>query len=313
MLNQQNVAVFGGTGFVGSYILESLVRKKYHPVILARAGSEKKIQINRGLCHTFSGSINNLDKIKRILEFSNSVIYNIGIIREFPRRGISFEQLHFFAVKKIIDLCPKYGIKRFVLMSANGVELDKTGYQYFKLKAEEYLKQSDLDWTIFRPSVVFGNPNGKMEFCTELKEQIIKLPFPAPLFFDKFDIFNAGNFQFSPIHVENVADFFVKSLSRDEAIKKTFELGGLDSFSWKEILVHISNAARIKKFFVPAPVISVKLAAFFFERFEFFPISRDQITMLLEGNTCDSKEYFKEFDIEPKKFNADNLEYLNEV
>ena len=313
MLNQQNVAVFGGTGFIGSYILESLVKHKYHPVILTREGSEKKIHINRGLCHTFSGSINNLNKIKRVLEFSNSVIYNIGIIREFPHKGISFEHLHFFAVKKIIDLCPKYGIKRFVLMSANGVESEKTGYQYFKLKAEDYLKNSGLEWTIFRPSVVFGDANGKMEFCTELKEQIIKLPFPAPLFFNKFNVSDAGNFRFSPIHVENVAEFFVKSLSKETSIRKTFNLGGPDSFSWKEILIKISNAARIKKFFIPVPVVFIKLIAFFFERFEFFPVSIDQITMLLEGNTCESMEFFKEFEIKPKEFNADNLEYLNNI
>ena len=134
-----------------------------------------------------------------------------------------------------------------------------------------------------------------MEFCTDLKEQLIKLPFPARLFFDNFNVFNAGAFKLSPIHVENVADFFVKSLSKDDSIKKIFELGGLDSFSWKEILVKIANASRKKKFFAPAPVIFIKLVAFFMERFESFPISRDQITMLLDGNTCDSKKFFKEF------------------
>ena len=51
--------------------------------------------------------------------------------------------------------------------------------------------------------------------------------------------------------------------------------------------------------------------AFFFDRFSWFPISREQLTMLLEGNTCDSKDVFKFFNISPLPFNQENLKYLN--
>ena len=61
---------------------------------------------------------------------------------------------------------------------------------------------------------------------------------------------------------------------------------------------------------IPAPTLFVYLVAFLFDRFDWFPISRDQITMLLEGNTCESDIIFKRYNIKPIKFNPSNLDYL---
>ena len=77
-------------------------------------------------------------------------------------------------------------------MSANGVKVNGTGYQSTKYLAEEYLKESGLNYTIFRPSLIFGKPNNDQEFCSQLRDTMLKLPIPAPLFFDGFDLFKAG-------------------------------------------------------------------------------------------------------------------------
>ena len=62
---------------------------------------------------------------------------------------------------------------------------------------------------------------------------------------------------------------------------------------------------------VPTPITPIKILAILFDRFSFFPITRDQITMLLEGNTCDSKNLFKIFNINPILFNTKSISYLN--
>ena len=110
-------------------------------------------------------------------------------------------------------MAKKLNVKRFILMSANGVCENGTGYQSTKFRAEEYLKDSGLDWTIFRPSLIFGDSNGKQEFCKQLRDDMLSLPFPGPLFFDGLNIFNAGKFKMSPIHVKDVSQIFIKSLS----------------------------------------------------------------------------------------------------
>ena len=127
-------------------------------------------------------------------------------------------------------------------MSANGVKKYGTGYQTSKYMAEEYLKKSGLNYTIFRPSLIFGKPDNDQEFCTQLRDTMINLPIPAPLFFPGLNIFKAAQFKMSPIHVENIADFFVKSIMDNQHYMQTYELGGVQSYNWKEIITIISSA-----------------------------------------------------------------------
>ena len=287
------VALFGGTGFVGSYIIDQLIESGRVPRVLVRPGSYQKIISPK--CETVEGDIANADAIMSVLEDAEAVIYNIGIIREFPGQGITYEKLHFEGAVNCMDAAIEKGIKRFILMSANGVCPDGTGYQKTKWMSEQYLKNTELEWTIFRPSLIFGDPRGhdRPEFCSQLKKDLISLPFPAPLFHEGFLPLNAGSFTMSPIHVENVADIFASSIDKDNHYGKTIELGGKNELSWKEIIKIISNACGKKKWVLPAPVIAVKTVATIFDRFSWFPVTKDQLTMLVEGNTCDSTNIFQ--------------------
>ena len=310
-----NVALFGATGYVGGYLLHNLVKNNHHPIIQLRHGSESKITIDKGRIHSFYGEIDDHNSIKRVLESANAVIYNIGIIREYKRKGVTFEKLHYQGLKNVVDAAKDLNIKRFILMSANGAERCKTGYQIYKHKAEQYLQESGLDWTIFRPSLVFGDPGkDKIEFCTDLKKKLIGIPFPAPLFFRGLSIFNAGEFRMSPIHASNVAEFFVKSLSMPETISKVYELGGKEEISWKNIIQVIAKSmGKKRKLAIPVPAAQIEIAAYMFDRFSWFPITRGQISMLLDGNTCDSTEYFREFNISPIEFSVENLKYISKA
>jgi len=306
------VSVFGGSGFVGEYIIEELLNNNFIPYVLLRYGSKNKIKRYRE-CKIITGSIDNDTAIEQTMMNAEVVIYNIGIIREFKSKGISFEKLHFHGLKRCVEQAKKLNIKRFILMSANGVKKNGTGYQMTKYKAEEYLKKSGLDWTIFQPSLIFGDSKGKQEFCKQLKIDMLSLPFPAPLFHNGILPFNAGMFKMSPIHVSDVAKSFVKSLNEKSSIGKTFSLGG-NNLTWKEIIKSIAIASgKEDKMFIPAPIIPIKVLASIFDRFDWFPISREQLTTLLEGNTCNSIEAFKLFGISnPIEFNLESLNYLSD-
>lgn len=303
------VALFGGTGFVGSYIVKELINQGYTPKVLIRPGSENKL-VHPEKCEIVSGDIFNENSINEVINDVDATIYNIGIIRQFKRLGITYEKLHFQGAKNCIDIAKKNGVNKFILMSANGVKLNGTGYQTFKFQAEKYLKASVLNWTIFQPSVIFGDSKGLMEFCSQLKKDMLNLPFPAPLFFDGILPLGAGNFSMSPIHVTDVAKCFVASISNDKSNFQTYQLGGNKDYNWKEIIRIISKSYGKNKWAVPAPVLPIKLIALILDQFPWFPISRDQLTMLLEGNTCDSEKAYKDFQLQPKDFSSDNLSYL---
>ncbi len=303
------VALFGGSGFVGNYIVDELLHAGHEPHVLVRPQNASKL-LQTDKCRVYSGHIEKEALIAEMLGNADAVIYNIGLIRQFPKKGITFERLQYEGVKRTVKLAETVGVQRYILMSANGVKLNGTPYQTTKYLAEQLLKNSTLDWTIFRPSLIFGDPMGAIEFCTQLRKDMLSLPIPAPLFYNGMIPKNAGSFAFNPVHVIDVAKCFVLALEKESAIGKTYTVGGESTVTWKELIKTITSAYGKNKWSIPAPVLPVKLLAKLLDRFAWFPITADQLTMLMEGNTCSSK-VFAEFEIEPIGFDKNSLSYLD--
>jgi NADH dehydrogenase len=303
------VAVLGGTGFVGHYLTEKLLHHGHMPRLLIRENSPHFSKQTQPFEWT-RGDIEENKTLRRLLTGVDAVIYNIGILREHSAKGISFQKYQYEWVAKTVELAKEQQIKRFLLMSANGAELGLTPYQRTKLAAENLLPGSGLDWTIFRPSVIFGNPHGRVEFVTMLKRDIINSPLPAPLFYSGLIPANPGGFQLSPVHVEDVAECFIASLEKPETFSDIYTIGGPDKLSWKEILTTIADTLGRKKTMLPVPAFAPSLAASVLDRFPWFPISRDQIRMLLEGNVCSGEKIFKLCDITPQRFDQETLRYI---
>jgi len=305
-------ALIGGTGFVGSYIIDELITHNMTPRLLVRNGAQTKLH-QKEKCELVFGNVDDNTAVMETLKGCSSVIYNIGIIREFPANGITYENLHYLGAKRCIDVAVNFKIDRFILMSANGVKANGTSYQKTKILAEEYLKSVKLDYTIFRPSLVFGDPRikGRPEFCSQLKKDMLSLPFPSPNFFPGLNPFNSGKFAMSPIHAKDVASIFVKSINEIKTFKNTYHLGG-KAIYWKDIIKIISGAYGKNKWTIPAPALFIKSLATIFGRFPWFPITKDQITMLMEGNVCDSEEIFSLLEIKPIPFNSESLSYLKD-
>jgi NADH dehydrogenase len=304
------VAILGGTGFVGSYIIEQLLEHGHEPVLLVRRGSEDKVQ-QPERCSLVLGDVGDDGAVRDTLKDSEAVIYNIGIIREFPKDGITYQALHFDGAKQAMEIAAAEGVKRFLLTSANGVRADGTGYQRTKYMAEETLRSTNLDWTVFRPSLIFGDPRGRNEFAKQLYRDVIRSPLPAPLFYEGLSPLDAGRFQISPIHVCDLAAVVVKALSMTETVGQVYPLCGPRTVDWREILRIIAGAAGVTKPMVPVPVWAVNTVAAFFDQFAFFPVTCDQLTMLIQGNTCDSAAVRETFGIEaPIAFNEESLQYV---
>lgn len=305
------VALLGGTGFVGSYLVDALVGRGHQPRLLVRPGSEHRVR-HREKGTIVSGTVGDRDAVLETLHTCDAAIYNIGILREQRGRGITFEALQREGAVRTVECAMETGTNRFLLMSANGVKADGTEYQRTKFAAEERLRNSPLAHTVFRPSVIFGDPRGHMEFCTQLRDQLIRPPLPAPLFYDGLLPRDAGAFLLSPVYVGDVADAFVGALESADTVGKTFTLCGPRTVTWKGVIETIASACGKRKTAVPVPAFYVKTLATLLERVEMFPVTRDQIVMLMEGNSGDSAALFDLLGIEPTPFNADALGYLRE-
>lgn len=301
--------LIGGSGFVGTHLVEKLIVDGHSPRLLLRPrANPRPAWVDR--CETVPGEVADTAAVSAAVAGCEAVIYLIGILREFPSQGITFEGLQFSGVERTLEASRAAGVGRFLLMSANGVKPDGTPYQRTKFQAEEAVKTSGLRWTIFRPSVIFGPPQGRMEFCTQLRQDIIDSPLPAPLFYPGLLPTGAGAFQLAPVAIADVAQAFVRALTRPETEGRTFDLCGPEPKSWKEILATIAAAVDKRKLMLPAPAIGVKTAAALFDRFYWFPISRDQLTMLMEGNVCADASAYPLLGISPQPFTVESLSYL---
>ena len=302
------VAIIGGTGFVGGYIVDALLAAGHEPHVLVRPGSEDKLH-KADQCRITSGDLDSTEAVDAVVAGCDAVIYNVGILREFPRQGITFEALQYRGAGTVAEAAKRAGIRRFLLMSANGIDSAQTPYQTTKLKAEAAIRDSGLDYTIFRPSVIFGDPRGTMEFATQLYEEMVRAPLPAVGFHTGLSPAH-GEVVMSPVHVRDVADAFVNALSDDSTIGKSFVLGGPEVVSWPEMLQRISAAVGKKKLILPMPIGFMKLGATLFDWLPFFPVTRDQLTMLADGNAAEPDDLVALIKREPAAFSPENLDYL---
>ena len=302
------VAIFGGSGFVGSFLVDALIAAGHEPSLMVRLGSERKVrQAER--CRLVAGNLSSTTAIDATLENCDAVIYSVGILKESPKQGITFEELQYNGVVRVAESAKTRGISRFLLMSANGAKSMGTPYQETKFRAEEHVRASGFDVTIFRPSVIFGEPRGRMEIGTQLYAEMISPPIPAVGFFTGWRPYR-GAVAMSPVHVEDVAQAFLTALRESSTIGKTYVLGGPEVLSWAEMLRRIARTVGRKKWILPMPIGIMKLAAALLDWLPFFPVTRDQLTMLAEGNTADPAALAQLIGRQPKAFNEAHLAYL---
>lgn len=302
------VALIGGTGFVGGHLVDALLNRGDEPSLLVRPGSLAKLR-RASECRVVNGDIGSPEALRAAVEGSDAVIYNIGILREFPRRGVTFEESQYRGVVQTIAAARSTSIRRIVLMSANGVKLPGTAYQETKHRAEQAVKDSGLDWTIFRPSVIFGDPRGTMEIATQLYRDMIRPPIPAVGFHTGL-VPADGQIPMSPVHVRDVAAAFVAALHDPGTAGKTYLLGGPEVLSWTQMLQRIAAAVGKRKLVLPMPIAVMKVGATLFDWLPFFPATRAQLTMLAEGNTADPDELQRLIKRDPLAFSKENLAYL---
>ena len=286
------VFLTGGTGFVGSEILSQLLDAGHTVRCLVRPGSGNKLDVARGI-EIHRGDAARPETLQGGLEGCDALIHLVGIIREFPGRGITFKKMHVDATRNVLEAAREQGIGRYLQMSANGVRPEaESSYHRTKWRAEQLVRESELDWTIFRPSVIYGKGG---EFVEMLSGLVRKLPV--------IPVIGDGEYRIAPVAVSDVARAFVQSLEMENTVGETYPMCGAGDYSYNDILDILARAhGKTKAGKIHVPVTLVKPAVSLFERFSFFPLTRSQMTMLLEGNICEDKRWSEDLGIEPKDF-----------
>jgi NADH dehydrogenase len=275
-----DILLIGGNGFVGRVIAAQLQLAGYsvlvptgHLVVARELRMLPKVHVEEADIHDFDELQSLCSRIKP----NGAVINLVGVLHDKPAQpyGKVFKAAHVELPKNIITAMQLHGLKRYLHMSALGADSQGPSmYQRSKGDGEAAVKASNLDWTIFRPSVIFG----AQDQFINLFSKLTKL-FPAmPL----------ANHQamFQPVSVDDVATAFVKSLSMPQTIHQSYDLVGPTVYTMKEIVEFAARKAKTSCAIIPVPAFIGYLQAL---AFEFLPgptlMSRDNIASMQLPNT----------------------------
>jgi uncharacterized protein YbjT (DUF2867 family) len=217
-----------------------------------------------------------------------AVVHLVGVIRE--RRDASFRDVHVRGTETVVRACREAGVQRLLHMSALGARLKaRSRYHRTKWRAEEVVRDSGLAATVFRPSVIFGAGNS---FLPQVRAVARRRPL--------IPIIGDGMRLFQPVWVEDVVSCFVGALDDPSTAGRAYELGGPESYGFEQLVDLVAEAEEIQTLKVHLPVWLMRPVVGVMGRaFPSFPITPDQLTMLLEDNVCDIAEMRETFGIEP--------------
>lgn len=294
------VFVTGGSGFVGKNIVAKLVERGYEAVILVRdKDSVKKLGSYAEKLNYVYGNIQDINSLERGMSGCRAVIHLVGIIREVGAN--TFESVHYQGTKNVVEAAKSSRVERLIHMSAEGTSsAAKSKYHKTKFMAEEYLKASGLNYTIFRPSMLFGPEDKNFNVLADL---IRKAPF--------IPVIGDGNYRWQPVSVKNVADIFVSAIENRRAERKVYEIRGLDVFTFNQVLDILMKLISIRRGKIHIPVALIKPIVYILEQIlPSPPITSDQLKMLLDNYDHPIDDLLEDFSIEMIPFDKGLSEYI---
>ncbi len=293
------VFVTGASGFVGNEVVGELLARGHAVRALVRPGSEGKLR-ERQRVEVVTGDCLHPEVLGPGLAGCDAAIHLIGIIREFPGRGVTFERLHVTATKNLVDAARAAGVRRFLHMSALGARGQFADpYHVTNWQAEELVRASGLTWTIFRPSVIYGPGDQSINLFAR---HIRRLSF--------FPVIGDGLYQLQPVPVWQVAQAFALALELPQTENRVYEVGGPQPLTFNQVIDTIARVLKRRVVKLRQPVWCMRAAAHVCGRFAWFPLTPGQLRMLLEGSTCDPTDFYRDFGLTPISFAEGLARYL---
>lgn len=262
------ILVTGATGFIGPKVVHALRARDLDVRALVRQ-PERATQLAGWGVELVRGDITDATAVHAAAEGCTHVINLVAIIQGRPAE---FHRVMTEGNRNLIAAAKDAGVERFVLMSALGTsDTAKDTVPYFGAKwAEERdVVGSGLEYTIFRPSFVFGRDGGALP--TFMRQ--VKL---SPL----VTVIGSGKQRSQPIWVEDVAAYFAQGIDHPLAANRLFELGGPDTVDWNELYLTIARVLGKRRKLLHVPVELARTGARLTQRLPGAPLSADQVAMI---------------------------------
>lgn len=274
----RRVTVFGGSGFIGRYVVKRLAARGDIVRVAVRdpaAAAFVKPMGAVGQVVTMRANVTDAASVAEAVSGSDAVINLVGILYEGGHQR--FDTVQAQAPEAIAAAARAAGVERMVHVSAIGADpASPSIYARTKAAGETAIRRHFPDATIVRPSVVFGPEDDFFNRFARLARYSPALP-----------LIGGGHTKFQPVYVGDVAEAIVRAIDDPTAFGKTFELGGPRVATFRELLELMLKQTGKARCLVTLPSWAARLQALVLEKLPVPPLTRDQVTLLERDNVAD--------------------------
>lgn len=277
---EKTAVIFGGTGFIGKILVRALAKADYRVVVATRSPSsayDLKPCGRVGQIVPMACNYADAQAVADVIPEQAELVVNlIGIL--FEKKSGDFARVHVDAPEMIAKACKDKKVKRFVHISALGIDDNKSDYAATKRAGEEAVKTHFPDVTFLRPSVVFGPDD---DFFNKFAGLSIIMPF--------LPLIGGGHTKFQPVYVGDVVDTIIKAATDKDLKGETIECVGPETVDFKGIYHKLFEHTGRKRPLLPLPWAAAYTQATFLGLLPNPLLTRDQVTSLKSDNVATGK------------------------
>ena len=276
------ILVTGGTGFVGSAIVVELQKQGQSVAVLGRDAARIQRAFGDSV-EARNGDVTRPETLPAAMAGADTVISTVQFPSspvEVPRRGWTFEQVDYQGTVNQVDAAKAAGVKRFVYVSAVGADLDGPKHWFrYKAMAEEHLKASGLEWSIVRPSWIYGPRDHSLNRLLGFTRLLPFLPF-----------FGDGKQDMQPVFIDDVGRVVSQAAQASEAASQLFELGGPEVMSMNQVMQTGLEVLGRRRFILHQPLVVGKLIGSLLSLQPFVtpPLTADAVDFISRPATADN-------------------------
>lgn len=268
-----NILITGGTGFIGNALVRSLKNKKKYNILIATRNKSNE----KRFCQC---NLLDLDSIINVTK-GNDLVIHLAFSKNYPENIKIAENL--------VRASKKSEVKKIILISSMSAKRKHPdGYGKTKQKVEKIVKESGLNYTILRPSIIYGEGSTSFDFIIQ---NIRKVPLFVP-------IIGTGKYKISPVHINDVVKGILNCISNKKTNNKEYDLPGGEEIYFVDLINVLKKELKINKKNIHVPIWGCNLVAAIAPKL----ISKENIKNLTEDSLAQISESEKDLNYHPIKF-----------
>ncbi len=300
MKKQRHVCVLGGSGFVGTHLVNRLADEGYQVTVLSRRPERQRHLLVLPTVSVIAADVFNEAALVKCFSGMDTVVNLIGLLNETAKH--SFASVHVTLARKVANACRSVGVRRLLHMSALNANEARGASVYLRSKgeAENHVHAlHDVAVTSFRPSVIFGEDDSFFNrFAMLLRLSPGLLPLAAP------------NARFAPVYIGDVVSAMVASITEQTTYGQRYNLCGPKEYSLRELVEYTAKISGCKRKIISLSNGLSEIMARIMELVPGKPLTRDNLASMKADSVC-SGDFPAVFNIEPSSIEAIVPGYLS--